>query len=114
MGLLRRIEGCVGDHFRDIIIETDNRKSLAVVRRESDFRGASAMSTHLDCLLDRDWCLSFKFVPRERNRLADGLGRIAWSLPFGLRVFQVPPTEVHHLLQEDFLQQRSGILEAES
>ncbi|MBA0645656.1 hypothetical protein Goklo_013723 [Gossypium klotzschianum] len=48
---------------------------------------------------EETWSLTY--VPRETNRVADALTKMALSSVYSLRIFEVPPIRIKEILQED-------------
>lgn len=51
--------------------------------------------------LSKDWVVRITHVYMEVNRLADGLSNYAFSLPFGVHMLSLVPSDVSVLLRED-------------
>ncbi|KAE8669459.1 putative Transcription initiation factor TFIID subunit [Hibiscus syriacus] len=56
-------------------------------------QGVSLLIPYIKALLNRDWSVSVRHIPRECNKVADILAHLAWSLAPGLVTFQDPPVE---------------------
>ncbi|KAE8711340.1 hypothetical protein F3Y22_tig00110295pilonHSYRG00009 [Hibiscus syriacus] len=66
---------------RDVIIETDNKEVLNLLKQGEAMKGLSSMTTDIAELIKRQWRVSCNFVPREEKRIADELAKMAWDCP---------------------------------
>ncbi|KAK8711956.1 hypothetical protein V6N13_147210 [Hibiscus sabdariffa] len=44
---------------------------------------AISMLSHMDTMVTGDWLVSFSFLGRNGNIVADNLAKLAWQLPYG-------------------------------
>ncbi|KAE8695139.1 hypothetical protein F3Y22_tig00110733pilonHSYRG00142 [Hibiscus syriacus] len=94
--------------YHQIFLETDSKELFNLLRNISTSQGVSSLIPYVKALLNQDWSVSVRHIPREYNKVADILAHLAWSLAPGLVTFQDPPVEcISALLADGVLQQRN-------
>ncbi|KAE8700791.1 hypothetical protein F3Y22_tig00110556pilonHSYRG00762 [Hibiscus syriacus] len=86
-------------NIRKLIVETGSMEAISILHKEPGAGNDAFMTAHVQKFMQRDWCLCH--VPREANRSADGLAKMAWDLAEGLHIHVETPVEIQSLLHAD-------------
>ncbi|KAL0786525.1 hypothetical protein Bca101_002771 [Brassica carinata] len=88
--------------FRRLELEVDSESVVGFLRTWINDSHPLSFQVRL-CygFISRDWIVKISHVYREANHLADGLANYAFSLSFGLHVFEFVPDSVVAISLED-------------
>ncbi|KAK8686074.1 hypothetical protein V6N13_125101 [Hibiscus sabdariffa] len=78
-------------------LESDCNKAVQVLKDRSFKQGRPSIVQHIWNLMDRRWEVQLVFIRREKNKIADALAKLAWSLPFGYHEFMELPCNISDL-----------------
>ncbi|KAE8656904.1 hypothetical protein F3Y22_tig00116997pilonHSYRG00576 [Hibiscus syriacus] len=93
-GLFEGLQVAWNMGVRKIKVESDCKEAVDLLNNVPRARDVCSLLPHLGDICNRDWEVSFTFVPRECNSVADKLAKIARSHTLGLVLVQEPRRNV--------------------
>lgn len=108
-GIYQGLQVAWNKGYRRIIIESDCALAVESLTRDKNMNGlARNIIDSCKSLMKRSWEVRVYHVPREHNRVADALAKMATQNDWGFCYLQEPPRNITRLLREDEL----GLLRA--
>ncbi|MBA0826112.1 hypothetical protein Goarm_010998, partial [Gossypium armourianum] len=87
--------------YNEVIIRSNSLENVIYIS-ESKFGGSkNVLIRKIQQVLASEESWSLTYVPRETNRVADALTKMALSSVYSLRKFEVPPIKIKEILEED-------------
>ncbi|KAE8699083.1 hypothetical protein F3Y22_tig00110596pilonHSYRG00024 [Hibiscus syriacus] len=86
---------------RKVAVELDSNEAFKMLSPRQQGLASPAIMQHIWELMGENWSVTFSFVRREVNKLADNMAKLAQRDDFTGRIFQTPPKVVRSILQED-------------
>ncbi|KAK8998462.1 hypothetical protein V6N11_083851 [Hibiscus sabdariffa] len=103
-GVVRRGSGlALFVDIRKLVVEVDSLDAIRVIRQALEGQSSPTLVFYIIELLNRSWSVKLQHVPREANRLADGMAKLASTEDFMCRHFLSPLDSVLRLVQLDCL-----------
>ncbi|MBA0811238.1 hypothetical protein Gohar_003160 [Gossypium harknessii] len=87
--------------YNEAIIRSDNLKNVIYTSESKSSGSKNALIRRIQQVLASEESWSLTYVPRETNRVADALAKMALLSGDFLRIFEVSPIRIKEILQED-------------
>ncbi|KAH1048763.1 hypothetical protein J1N35_039547 [Gossypium stocksii] len=100
-GLLDELIIVQKQSYNEVIIRSDNLENVISIYEGKHGGSKCALIRRIQFILasEKNWFLTY--APRESNRVADALAKMALSSLDSLRIFEAPPLRIKEVLQED-------------
>ncbi|KAK5817682.1 hypothetical protein PVK06_022610 [Gossypium arboreum] len=87
--------------YNKVIIHSDNLENVILICESKVVVSKNALIKRIQQILasEENWCLNY--VPREINRVADALAKMALSSGNSLRIIESPPFRIKDILKEE-------------
>ncbi|MBA0686137.1 hypothetical protein Goari_013753, partial [Gossypium aridum] len=87
--------------YAEVIIQSDNLENVSSICKSKLDGPKSSLISMIQQILafEEKWYLNY--IPRESNRVADALAKMALMKDEALHMFEEPPLEFKEILKED-------------
>ncbi|KAK8614038.1 hypothetical protein V6N13_122416 [Hibiscus sabdariffa] len=92
-----------GKGFQNVKVESDCLEALNLIHRDPNKGFPLTLVCDIGRLCDLGWWVSFRYVPRNGNKVTDALAKLTSPASFNVIQFDAPSIVVVDLLHEDCL-----------
>ncbi|MBA0801394.1 hypothetical protein Gohar_011762, partial [Gossypium harknessii] len=87
--------------YDEVIIQSDNLENVISISESKFGSPKNSLIRRIQQILAFKENWSLNYVPRETNRVADALAKMALSSVESLHIFEDPPLEIKEILKDD-------------
>ncbi|KAK8709942.1 hypothetical protein V6N13_060940 [Hibiscus sabdariffa] len=100
VGILRDHNGSwLFGFVKNLIVETDCKDAINLIYSRGAIQASLSLVLHIQTLLQRDWSVVARYIPRSLNILVDGIAKMVEPGSLALVGSQTPSVALHAMLE---------------